>query len=75
MHFHRVYVTWYADDLNIMASTNDHVEGTVAALEEEALKFGLKINTEKTKYLHLKRGGAVQQPTSRFEQVSEFRYL
>lgn len=65
----------YADDLDAMGSEQEEVEATVAALEEEALKVGLKINVGKTKYLHLTRTTTTQRSASRFEEVKEFRYL
>lgn len=69
----------FADDIGIIARTPRALEEAFISLEKEALKMGLKINENKTKYMpctktahrstHLKIGG------HSFEVVDSFTYL
>lgn len=74
----KIKILGYANDLNVIASNRSDVEDMVSTVVEAGKKSGLKINTQKTKYLQLSRrpngedasiGGHV------FENVKEFRHL
>ncbi|XP_068618026.1 uncharacterized protein [Battus philenor] len=43
------------DDLALMGENYNEIQESAKALEEEATKVSLKINTKKTEYLHMKR--------------------
>ena len=69
----------YADDIVIIGRTKQAISDTFCKLKQEALKAGLIINNNKTKYLHCTR--RTIHPThinigkEQFEQVNSFKYL
>ncbi|KAJ0179056.1 hypothetical protein K1T71_005831 [Dendrolimus kikuchii] len=48
-------VIGYADDLALLGENREEIIKAAKVLEQEAKKVGLKINTDKTEYLHMKR--------------------
>jgi hypothetical protein len=69
----------YADNIVIIGRTKLILIDTFCKLKNEAQKFGLIVNNNKTKYLHCAR--KTIQPTyidtgeEQFEQVNSFKYL
>jgi hypothetical protein len=69
----------YADDIVITGRTKQILIDIFCKLKHEALNTGLKVNNNKTKYLHCIR--KTIQPTyidigwEQFEQVNSFKYL
>ncbi|KAI5633654.1 reverse transcriptase (RNA-dependent DNA polymerase) domain-containing protein [Phthorimaea operculella] len=48
-------VIGYADDLALMGRSAADVRAMAGALESEGRKVGLRVNQDKTEYLHMKR--------------------
>jgi len=69
----------YADDTALMAECMDRILELTGLLAEESQKWGLKINTKKTKIMPVtKKNGSYQQVFSRgneIEIVHNFIYL
>jgi porphobilinogen deaminase len=69
----------YADDVLIMARTKQTLIDTFLKLKNEALKYGLIVNENKTKYLKCTRkqiqDGKLSVESMQFEQVESFKYL
>jgi ubiquitin len=69
----------YADDVLIMARTKQTLIDTFLKLKNEALKYGLTVNENKTKYLKCTRkqtqDGKLSVESMQFEQVESFKYL
>jgi hypothetical protein len=73
----------YADDIDIVGRSQSAVRNAYLALEGEAVKVGLKINEERTKYMIAARndrtirhvGQSVAIGDKHFEVVKEFVYL
>ena len=69
----------YADDIVIIGRTKQAMKDTSCKLKQEAVKVGLIVNDNKTKYLHCTR--KTTHPThitignEQFEQVNSFKYL
>jgi len=69
----------YADDIVIIGRTKQILIDIFCKLKHEALNAGLRVNNNKTKYLHCTR--KTIQPTyidkgeEQFEQVNSFKYL
>ena len=69
----------YADDIVIIGRTKQVLIDTFCRIKQEALKEGLIVNTNKTKYLYCTR--KANQPThmnakgEQFERVNSFKYL
>ena len=69
----------YADDIVIIGRTKQVLIDPFCRLKQEALKAGLIVITDKTKYLYCTR--KANQPTNinvegeQFEQVNSFKYL
>ena len=43
----------YADDITIMAETEEELKSLLMKVKEESEKVGLKLNIQKTKIMHL----------------------
>jgi hypothetical protein len=73
----------YADDIDIVGSSQSAVWDAYLALEREAAKVGLKINKQKIKYMIAARnyrtirnaGQSIAICDKHFEVVKEFVYL
>ena len=74
----------YADDVDIIGRTEADIKKTFIALNEAAVKMGLQVNEEKTKYMicnenKKKIQGRTDQQLkigeNRFEKVQSFVYL
>jgi hypothetical protein len=71
--------TAYADDILITTRTTQAMTDTIVKLKNESMKYGLKVNVYKTKYLKCTR--RQYQPKNinienkEFEQVKSFKYL
>ena len=69
----------YADDIVIIGRTKQAMRDTFCKLKQEALKVGLIVNDNKTKYLHCTR--KTTHPThiiigkEQYKQVNSFKYL
>lgn len=50
-----LWVIGYADDLALLGQSTQEVVNAVTALTAEACRVGLRVNQEKTEYLHMKR--------------------
>jgi hypothetical protein len=73
-------IATYADDVNIMARTQQDLKNTYILLEQNAKKIGLQINTTKTKVLTQTRANnpTVQNITigvQKIDAVKHFTYL
>ncbi|KAJ0176515.1 hypothetical protein K1T71_007694 [Dendrolimus kikuchii] len=75
-------VIGYVDDLALLGESREQVEQAAKILEEEAKKVGLKINHEKTEYLHMKRYRNIYLPRQNlhvgdvmYKGVAKFNYL
>lgn len=66
----------YADDIVLIASSEEELQDLLDRIVTSGKQFGLKINTQKTKVMKL-GGGPVNLSVEgeQLEQVSEFRYL
>ena len=68
----------FADDQGMIAGTEAGLQKIMDSLNETALKYGMKINTKKTKVMRVcKVGGEVKITINgaRLEQVRSFKYL
>ncbi|CAH1721690.1 unnamed protein product [Aphis gossypii] len=69
----------YADDIVVIGNSQESIQSTVEELMKIGKYIGLTINSGKTKYMMLKRGGGdhnnLQVGNNIFEQVQEFKYL
>lgn len=72
----------FADDIDIVGTSTIKVKEQFTRLEKESQKMGLKINEEKTKYMHIARqagrdrvGQNVTMGEFNFERVNSFKYL
>lgn len=72
----------YADDLDVVGRSTVNVKEAFIKLEKEAKKMGLKVNEEKTKYMHMTRNVGrdrirqnVTMDEYNFEHVQTFQYL
>jgi len=69
----------YADDIVIIGRTKQTLIDTFCKLKHEAVKVGLIVNNNKTKYLHCTRKTnritCVDTGEEQFEQVNSFKYL
>jgi sorting nexin-29 len=70
----------YADDVTIIARTEKDLKNVYMKLEEEANKYGLITNMNKTKYMvispnKIRNQKFFQIEDKKFEQVKVFRYL
>jgi hypothetical protein len=69
----------FADDIGLFANTVENVQIMLSSIETWALKVGLAINTDKTKYMLVGRGwnDAISITTSsgEIERVEDFKYL
>jgi sorting nexin-29 len=75
-----IQVVAYADDVNIMARTQQDLKSTYILIEQNAKKVGLQINTTKTKVLTQTRANnpTVQNITigvQKIDAVKHFTYL
>jgi exonuclease III len=74
-----VQVLGYADDLDIVARNLRALTDAFSRLEREAVKFGLRINTGKTKILLVRSSERTRRLVAenfpQFEVVDEFVYL
>jgi hypothetical protein len=69
----------YADDIVVIGRTKQVLTDTFFKLKQEALKAGLMVNVNKTKYLHSTRKSIQHKHlvagVERLEQVNSFKYL
>jgi len=69
----------YADDIFIIAETEDNLKKSTETLREEARKIGLIINENKTKFMIASRRHHLQNAITikgmSFERVQNFKYL
>ncbi|XP_063380350.1 esterase B1-like [Cydia fagiglandana] len=72
----------YADDLALLGENREEVEISASVLEQEAAKVGLRINHDKSEYLHMKRyrDSRTQRQNllvgeNTYKGVSKFKYL
>lgn len=74
-----IQVLAYADDVDIIARTERDLRDAFVAFEKSAMKFNLKINVEKTKFMVCTKDRTIQPcfevDTYRFETVQNFCYL
>ena len=78
----RVHYLAYADDINLISRNKRLLTEAYLQLENEATQMGLKINTEKTKYMvnsrsadTMAREGNLLVGDHVFERVRDFKYL
>jgi hypothetical protein len=66
----------YADDVNLLGANINTTKKNMGTLIDASKEVGLKVNTEKTKYILLSRHQNAGQSYDRcFENVAKFRYL
>ncbi|KAF0770859.1 ribosome biogenesis protein TSR3 isoform X1 [Aphis craccivora] len=69
----------YADDIVVIGNSKESIQNTVEELMKIGKYIGLTINSGKTKYMMVKRGGGdhnnLQVGNNIFDQVQEFKYL
>uniref|UniRef100_A0A8D8Q0R7 Craniofacial development protein 2 n=1 Tax=Cacopsylla melanoneura TaxID=428564 RepID=A0A8D8Q0R7_9HEMI len=71
----------FADDIAMIGNTMEEIEESLKIVEERAKEVGLKINTEKTKYMLISKNTETRLNTTviinnqTFEQVTDFKYL
>jgi hypothetical protein len=70
----------YADDINILGENIDTIQKNIDALLDAGKEVGLKVNSEKTKYMLMSRKKAGQKHSIKianrsFEGVEKFKYL
>jgi len=69
----------YADDIVVIGKSREGVQSTVEKLIKVGKDIGITINSGKTKYMVVKRGGGdhnnLHVGCNTFEQVQEFKYL
>jgi len=69
----------YADDIILLAETDDELKKTADILMKEGKKIGLKINETKTKYMIVSRQNhrtdSLKVNDHTFERVRNFKYL
>ena len=84
IYYKSVQLLAYADDVDIIGRTEADIKKTFIALNEAAVKMGLQVNEEKTKYMicnenKKKIQGRTDQQLkigeNRFEKVQSFVYL
>jgi hypothetical protein len=70
----------YAGDVNLLGDNIDTIKRNAQTLIDASKEFGLKVNTEKTKYMLLCHQNAgeshdIKAANRYFENVEQFRYL
>lgn len=84
IYHHREQCIAYADDVVILARSIKQLKAAFKRFEEEAKKFGLIINEDKTKYMEMRaevpeaqKHIVIQAQTNKykFEKVEQFEYL
>jgi endonuclease/exonuclease/phosphatase family metal-dependent hydrolase len=69
----------FADDQAMVDSTEEGLQSTMNALNDTAKKYGMKINTKKTKVMRISRSGrndvTINLEGQKIEQVKKFQYL
>ncbi|KAI5737941.1 hypothetical protein M8J77_000982 [Diaphorina citri] len=70
----------YADDIAMLGNNLEEIEECLKVLEKKAEKVGLKMNTDKTKFMHVSKIRSMTSTTvtinnHRFERVTDFKYL
>ncbi|VVC27148.1 Endonuclease/exonuclease/phosphatase,Reverse transcriptase domain [Cinara cedri] len=69
----------YADDIVVIGNLREGIQNTVEELIKIGKDIGLTINSGKTKYMMVKRGGGdhnnLHVGNNTFEEVQEFKYL
>uniref|UniRef100_A0A8D9DWW4 Craniofacial development protein 2 n=1 Tax=Cacopsylla melanoneura TaxID=428564 RepID=A0A8D9DWW4_9HEMI len=70
----------YADDIILIAETEDGLKTLARTLVDEATPFGLEINVGKTKYMYFtreerRRKEDLDMGEDKFERVDSFKYL
>ena len=69
----------FADDKAILASNEEGLQELMTRLNDVSEEYGMKINTKKTKVMHVSRKRnvrlTIQINRTKIEQVQEFKYL
>jgi hypothetical protein len=70
----------FADDIGLFSDSIINIQGMINAVEREALKVGLKINTNKTEYMLIGRWENLSDivlftTTGSLRRVNDFKYL
>lgn len=76
---YKINLLAYADDIVILGQTEDDIRKLFKLLEDETRITGLKINSDKTKYMQISRNpnniGSLKIDDWEFQKVDEFKYL
>ena len=65
---------WLADDTTLIANSKENLERNLRILKEAAQKYGLEINTKKTKIIRI-RGEETHKEIAGCEIVKQIKYL
>lgn len=68
----------FADDIPVVCKNIEHAQQTLMRLEQEAVRVGLIISTDKTKFIHINGsndGIILASAGTSLKKVNDFKYL
>ena len=70
-----ISITWYANDITLMAEREEELESLLMKVKEESEKVGLKLNIQKTKIMAYGPITSWQIDGEKLETVTDFIFL